>query len=57
MITPDSLALLANSRAVTAENLASIEFILVGAGAAGKAYTEKIKEKAPHVIFREGKFN
>ena len=49
------VSFLANSEKVRPEHLESIKSIVVAAAPFGEATAVKFLEKAPHVVFREGK--
>ena len=49
------MSFLANSEKVRPEHLESIKSIFVAAAPFGEATAHKFLEKAPHVVFREGK--
>ena len=49
------MSFLANSEKVKPEHLESIKSIFVAAAPFGEAVAQKFLEKAPHVIFREGR--
>jgi acyl-CoA synthetase (AMP-forming)/AMP-acid ligase II len=48
------MSFLLNHPSVTAEHLKSLQYILVAAAPVGVALIEKFKQKAPHVVVREG---
>ena len=55
-LAPPVVSFLANSEKVKPEHLGSIKSIFVAAAPFGEAVAQKFLEKAPHVVFREGRF-
>merc|ERR1712025_1001018 len=53
-LAPPLVGFLANHPAVTADHLASLQSIVVGAAPAGQALIDLFHKRAPHVRFREG---
>jgi len=53
-LAPPLVGFLANHPAVTADHLASLQTIVVGAAPAGQALIDLFHKRAPHVRFREG---
>ena len=51
------MSFLANSEKVKPEHLESIKSIFVAAAPFGEAVAQKFLEKAPHVVFREGRLS
>ena len=54
-LAPPVVSFLANNEDVKFEHLTSIRRIFVAAAPFGETLANKFLEKAPHVIFREGK--
>ena len=53
-LAPPLVGFLANHPDVKPEDLTDLQYIMVGAAPVGEALIAKFKQKAPHVVFKEG---